>query len=329
MFDHAHIQIYAFESIPLDRDIYLMDEEWMAEFAIAMTRSIEADGESAYSVGYYSYAAARAIGSESVELSWYPNVYDRFHQVRITLPRSAFITCVGSWQHDYKPIVFVRRGWLTNLYVRSHSVFALVDAIGVKAALARGALKRLKLIELRSRIDEIAAESPSVAFISFADSLMLKSNYTVGLYGSDIKDTYDPEKIVRLLPDIQAAYQSILGMGIYAVITQGSNEYYDDGLLHVSGTKNHISFNSLGLPFAQTQAIEHSARAAIRSGIHPAADAYLDETFYHSLRFKTTFAKNAGRKFSYSAPMATGPSYYFPVSLQLLANNLEPPIGDS
>jgi hypothetical protein len=323
MFDHLLIQVHAFEDIPLDQDLNLMDEKWMAEFEAALVKTFDGCGGTAYSVGYYSPAVARAIGPDSMELSWYPNIYDRFHQVRITLPRSEFITCVGNWQYDYNPLIFVRGGWLTNLHLRSHSVFALIDAINIKEALASGTLTRPKLIGLRDWIDEIAAGNPAVAFMSFADSLLLKSNYSVGQYDSDIKYTYEPEKILRLLPDIRAAYQSVLGLEIYAVVTQGSNEYYDDGLLHISRTHNHISFNSLGLPFAQTQAIEHCARAAIKSGIHPVADAYLDESFYHSLRFKATFAKNEEPRFRYAAPMATGPSYYFPLSFELLADNLE------
>jgi hypothetical protein len=195
----------------------------------------------------------------------------------------------------------------------------------VKKALASGILARSKLIELRNRIDEIAARNPCVAFMSFADSLLLKSNYSVGQYDSDIKYTYDPERILRLLPEIQAAYASVLGLEIYAVVTQGSNEYYDDSLLHISSSNNHISFNSLGLPFAQTQAIEHSARAAIKLRVHQPADAYLDETFFHSLRFRHGFRKNEEPKFSYIAPMATGPTHYFPVSFALLSDNLEPP----
>jgi len=326
MFDHSLIQIYEFEDIPLDQDLNLMDEKWMTEFEAAMVKSLNDSDETAYSVGYYSDAAARAIGPDSIELSWYPNTHDRFHQVRITLPRSEFITCVGSRQYDYKPLIFVRGDWLTNLHLRSHSVFALIDAINVKKALASGSLTRPKLIELRNRIDGIAADNPAVAFISFADNLLLKSNYSVGQHDSDIKYTYEPERILRLLPDIQAAYQGVLGLDIYAVVTQGSNEYYDDGLMHSSSTHNHISLNSLGLPFAQIQAIDQGVRAAIKSGIHPAQDAYLDETFYHSLRFRYVFAvtKNEQPRFPYTAPMVTGPSYYFPVSFRLLADNLEP-----
>ncbi len=182
MFDHPKIQVYPFEGVPLNEDLNLMDEKWLREYEEALVRSVKETGESAYTVGYYSAASARAISSDFIELSWYPNTHDRFHQVRITLPRSAFIICVGSWQFDYDPVIFVRGDWLTNLHLRSHSVFALIDAIGVKSALARGALTRPELIKLRDRIDVIAAANPTVAFVSWADSLLLKSNYSVGQY---------------------------------------------------------------------------------------------------------------------------------------------------
>lgn len=325
MFSHRNIQIFRFEEVPLGRDLSLMDVKWMAAYEAALVASVSETGESAHTVGYYSRAAARAIGVDFIELSWYPNTFDRFHEVRITLPRSAFVTCVASWQYDYDPVIFVDGDWLTNQHLRSHSVFALVDAINVKAALSSGALTHSKLIALRDRIDAIAVANPSVAFMSFADSLLLKSNYSVGQYDSAVRYTYDPERILRLLPDIQTAYREVLGLNIYAVVTQGSNEYYDDELLHIAASCNHISFNSLGLPFAQTQAIEHAARDAIRAKQHEPADAYVDETFYHSLRFRHMFDKCAVPKFRYDAPMATGPTFYFPVSFAPLADNLEPP----
>jgi hypothetical protein len=324
MFDHPLIQIYAFEDIPLDQDLNLMDEKWMAKFEAALVKSLDRGDETAYSVGYYSTAVARAIGPDSMELSWYPNIHTRFHQVRIILPRSEFITCVESWQYDYKPLIFVRGDWLTSLHLRSHSVFGLIDAINVKQALASGTLTRPKLIGLRNRLDEIAATNAAVAFMSFADSLLLKSNYSVGQYDRDVKYTYEPERLLRLLPDLRAAYRSVLGLEIYAVFTQGSNEYYDDGLLHISSTHNHISLNSLGLPFEQIMAIDNCVHAAIKSDIHPIADVYLDESLYHSLRFNATFSKNGKPRFPYRSRMATGPSYYFPMSFQLLADNLEP-----
>lgn len=323
MFDHPLIQTYAFEDIPLGQDLSLMDEIWMAKYEAALTTSVDGYGESAHLIGYHAPATATFIGDASTELNWYPNTHDRFHQVCITLPKFAFVTCVASWHYDYDPVIFVRSDWLTNLHLRSHSVFALIDAINVKKALACGLLTRSKLVSLRDKIDEIAASNPSVVFMSFADSLLLKINYSVGQYNSYIKYTYEPEKIIRLLESIRLAYQSTLGLGIYTIITQGINEYYDDTLLHISSTKNHISFNSLGLPFAQIQAIEHHARAALKAGVHPAADVYLDGAFYHSIRFKSEFIKNEEPKFPYTSPIIAENNYYFPMSLRRLTKNLK------
>ncbi|MDQ6702275.1 MAG: hypothetical protein M3Z96_03770 [Pseudomonadota bacterium] len=91
MFDHDLIEKHAFESVPLGRDLYLMDEKWMQAYEkalLALVRGGEYDP-----VGYISYAAARAINAEAIELSWYPNIHDRFHEVRVILPRSQFVTC--------------------------------------------------------------------------------------------------------------------------------------------------------------------------------------------------------------------------------------------
>jgi hypothetical protein len=322
VFDHPLIQVYQFEDVPLNRDLKILAVEWAAEFEAAMIKSFDS-GDTAYTVGYYSAVAAREIRPDFIELTWYPNTYDRFHQVRIVLPRTEFVTCVGSWQYDYDPIIIARSEWLNSLHLRSNSVFAFVDAVNAKNAIASGFLTRADLIMLQKRIDAIADANPTVAFMSFGDSLMLKSNYKIGMYNSEVKYSYEPEKILRLLPDIRAAYKEEIGLDVYVVVTQGSNEYYDDDLLHISESQNHISFNSLGLPFAQLLAIEQSARAAGKSGIHPFADIYLDESFYHSLRFKSGFNKNEGARFPYVAPMASGVSEYFPMSFKLLEEKLE------
>lgn len=322
MFDHDLIEKHAFENIPLDRDIYLMDEKWMQAYEKALLTFL--DGSDYDHVGYISYAAARAISAEAIELSWYPNVVDRFHEVRVTLPRSQFVTCTECCQFDEKPRIFVRGDWLTNLYMRTYSVFALIDAIGVKNALANGTLTRPKLIVLRDKIDEIATRYPTLAFISFADSLLVKSNWSVGQWDSDVRYTYEPEAIIRLLPELNTAYHDILEMNIYAVIAQGNNEYYDDGLLHISTAQNHVSLNSLGLPFAQIMAIECAARKAIHEKIHTHAEVYMDENFFRSLRLDYNFKKNSLPKHAYAAPMTSGPSYYFLESRQTLLDNLQP-----
>ena len=83
----------------------------------------------------------------------------------------------------------------------------------------------------------------------------------------------------------------MLGFDIYAILTQGSNEYYEEPLLHISNTQNHICLNSLGVPFAELLAIENAVKAAFKSGIHPPMQVYMDEQFYHSLQLKYEYKK--------------------------------------
>jgi hypothetical protein len=323
MFDHSQIRKYDFADVPLNQDIFLMDEKWASQYEKALVRMFNG-GEYA-NVGYISYAAARGVRKSSIDLSWYPNISDRFHEVSVTLPRDQFVTCIDCPNYDDKPRIFVRGGWLRNLHLRAYSVFAIVDAIGVKNALASGQLTRRKLINLRRRIDKIAKRYPAISFVSFADSLLIKSNWFVGQYDSHIKYTYAPEVVIRLIADIRSAYLDVLGMEIYAVLTQGSNEYYDDALLHISSTQNHISLNSLGLPFAQLMSIDDAARRAIRDHVHGPAELYMDKNFYHSLNFVHGFGKNTRPKHRYHSRMSTEDSFYFYSDYQTIMDNLTPP----
>jgi hypothetical protein len=300
-----------------------MDERWMAEWEATCISMFAGGSRSPYEVGYVSHAAVRSIGSSAMELSWYPNTHTRFHEMKIVLPQAQLIRCVGCYEYDVKPYLFIRRGWLGHMHLRAHSVFALIDAIGVKRAILESTLSRARLVRLRKRIDTVAQKYPSIVFTSFADSLLLKSNWFVGQYNSRTKYSYDPEIFLKVIKQISGIYEKVLGMPVYAVLTQGSNEYFDDTLVHISN--NHISLNSLGLPFAQLLAIDNAARVAIRSGVHPPADLYMDEDFFHSLSFKYDFAstKNERPNNAYQPPMGVGPSSYFHLNLDEVLRNLK------
>ena len=321
-FDHPDIQKYQLENVPLNHDIYLMDESWIGAYEGALLQGL-AGGEWTHP-GYISYAAARGVTAQGLELSWYPNIHDRFHEMRIHLPRSAFVMCVGCRSCDEKPRIFVKSEWLTDLHLRANSVFALVDAIGVKKALAEGVLSESKLDNLRDRIDQIASSYSEIAFVSFADSLLLKTNWAVGQWDNPVKYSYEPERIIKVLPEIALAFEEALGLPIYAVVTQGRNEFYRDELMHVSGGGNHISLNSLGLPFAQLQAIEHAVRSAIRNGQHDPVELYMDEHFFNSLKWRTEFSfkKHLEPRFPYLAPMSATGSEYVLGSFRAVLDNL-------
>ena len=112
-------------------------------------------------------------------------------------------------------------------------------------------------------------------------------------------------------------------MSIYAVITQGVNEYADTSLIHISPARAHVSLNSLGLPFAQLLAIDEAARHGIRSGRHGPHELYVDDLFFHSLRFKYGFDKHAQPNASYVAPMSIAEGKYYCTSAEAILANLD------
>ncbi|MBB2495956.1 RNA-binding protein [Aquipseudomonas ullengensis] len=321
-FSHPEFQHHPFEDAPLNRDLYLMGEQWMPEYEAAVVGMLK--GKAFQTVGYISYASIRRVNPNSLEISWYPNLNDRFHEVSILLPREAFVICVGCPNYDERPHIFVKDSWLSSLHLRPYSAFALIDAIGVRTALRDGSLNSESLMRLRSRIDDIASSATSVSFVSFADSLLLKSNWFVGQYDSNISYSYEPEALIRLFPSIADAFQRELGMEVYAAITQGVNEYNDSSPHHISPSGNHISLNSLGLPFAQLLSIDDAARTAIRAGRHEPKELYIDKKLFHSLHFQHDFDKIAQPKAPYSAPMFSDLDEYYYLDCDTLLSNLQP-----
>lgn len=320
MFDNENFTVYEFTDIPLNRDCFLMGEQYIQEYEQEFLKFFSENGVDHPNIGYISYIAVRNINEASLELSWYPNVNDRFHEVSITLPKEELIICVDCWNYDEKPHLFVKDNWLKKLHLKHYSSFAMIDAIGVKNAIQRGLLSKNKLANLRSTIDKLASEYPEISFVSFADSVLLKTNWTVGHYQSDIIYTYHPELLVHIFQKLKSIYSNCLGLNIYGVFTQGSNEYYDEGLLHISSSQNHICLNSLGVPFADLLAIDETARRYIKERIHPPCELYMDSHFYHSLNFNFGFDKHQTPKQHYPTKIKANGSYYYCQSSTILEN---------
>lgn len=301
-----------------------MSEIYIEEFSDALVKMLEGEECNPYEVGYVSNVAARKVNAKSIEMSWYANVHTRFHEVSIALPFDRIKACVSCWKYDIKPYVFVDQNYIEELYTSEYVVFCLVDAIGVKQAIKNGELCLDQLLALRSNIDTLAEKYGQVTFVSFADSLLLKSNWAPGYFVKDIECTYEPELFLEIVRELEKIYREVLGLEIYAVLAQGDNEYRGESALHRSDSGNHICLNSLGVPFAELLAIESAARLAIRNGVHEPAQLYMDEQYYHSLRLEYKFDKSNKPKNSYSAIMKPYDSFYFYNS----ANNLLAHIRD-
>jgi hypothetical protein len=321
MFQRAEFGSTAFADVPLDRDIIVRDEREIEGYEREWTNHFEGKHAN-LAGGFVSYAAARSVDDEWIELSWYPNILDRFHEVSVFLPKSAFVACVDIWKYDEKPTIFVRSDWLTELHERPLAAFAIVDAIGIKDLLRAGNLHAKSLRHLRDEIDAIADRYPDFGFISFADSLLVKQAWSVGHVGSAIRYTYAPEMLLPVVVELHRAFERALGVKAYAIMTQGLNSYAEHTPLHRSASGNHISLNTLGLPFAQLMAIDDAARQSIRTNVHAPADLYLDSTFFRSLRLKAT-EKDVFSEYAYRSPMTKSlRSKYIATSLQAIVDQL-------
>jgi len=342
MFNHEIFEVFDFQNIPTGREGFLMDEKYMREYEENALR-VYAGGNNK-EVGLINWVVCNSIRENSLELSWYVNILDRFHSIPVILPKDKLVACVECLETDQRPRIFVKRDWLEDLFMQTHSVFCMVDAIGFKKLMENGNISRELLSVLRDKIDELGKEYPQIVFISFADSVLLKSNWavsyhakwlknawlrfvwrrlrSVGYHTKWMKSTYDPEIFIEVISKLADIYRDVLNLDIYAVLTQGGNGYYDNSLLHVSGAGNHISLNSLGIPFADLQAIELAAKRAIKQGEHGPAQLYMDKSFYLSLKFKGGFKHDEQPSHAYQSKVKSGNGRYYPIDIKTIENAL-------
>ena len=288
-----------------------MNEKYMHEYEDFMLKTFRNSGDDTEEPpGYVSFVAVREICEFSLRLSWYVNFIDRFHEIEIMLPKSEIIACAGSESWGDKPHVFVKSDWLNSIYLRHNSIFALVDATNMKAAINSGSVTRQKLIWLRNLIDDIALKHSDMLFISMADNVILKTNWTVGRFGSSVGYTYSPDNILEAIGEIADAFHEVLEMDVYAIVTQGSNEYYEDPLYYQK-LDNHVSLNSLGAPFANLVFIEQQVRTKGKHE-HGEHQLYLDSQFFHSLGIsQSTSIDFTERKHSYDSKLKPNAAYYW------------------
>lgn len=323
MFTHPQFRQIPIDEIPLDSDLIIMDERWIHDYEGEWLRQFNGDGAAEpYSVGYVTPVAARSVGGGWVELSWYVNISDRFHELPLFLPEDRIVLCVDVRDYDEKPHIFVRSDWLAGIHEKPLATFALVDAIGIKTLLQRGQLSSASLHALRSRIDNIAQKYSHLGFVSFADTLLVKQVWSVGHVGSSIRYTYSPEDVLPAIFDLHCAIKEVLAVDAYTVMTQGMNAYEDQAALHISAQRNHVSLNSLGVPFAQLLAIETAARLAIRDGRHAPCDLYMDTLFLRSLKLDYGFRQSLPL-WPYESPMTRAAGVtYVGTSIRAVLDNL-------
>ena len=174
----------------------------------------------------------------------------------------------------------------------------------------QGLIVNARLQDLRTRMDELASRFPSVSFITCADTVLLKSNWTAGYFPAGVKYTYNPEIFLGLFKEIRSLFEESVGLKVYGIFTQGTNEFYADPVMHISESKNHVCLNALGSPFADLFTIDNSARKAIKAKVHPRFELYLDEAYFLSLRLNFEFDRRQLPRFPYPKVLSNGSTKY-------------------
>jgi hypothetical protein len=283
-----HPRKIPFEDLPIHRDLFLVGSGELGAFKRAWARYLRAPGDSSPehpTASFCSYwAFVDQLARQSCDVNLCLDLGQRYHGIVRRLPKSNFVACFDYWHFEKRPYLIVDQSWLDANATALYSTYALVDAIGMKAVLrAEGALEKARVDKFRRALDKLAAKHPDHAFFSFADSVLIKTNWSVA---SKYAETFRPEAFLRLLRKVQNAFRNGLGLDAYAVVTQGANYYPDDALLKVSASQNHISLPSLGTPFAQLFEVDEAVRAAIRKRRHAPRSLYLTRWFFLALRLR-------------------------------------------
>jgi hypothetical protein len=298
---------YELDNLPTNRDCFLVDERHIGEFEDRWL-SINNGGEGWQESYLVTLAAVRRSDDLGASLSCYFDNVRRRHEVAVSLPRDSFVACVECSGYDCKPHIFVKSGWIRQLYARFYSIFCYVDFIGTKRKLHSGSLGQKELHALRDVIDGFAKNHPSICIVSFADSLWMKSSWVSGDFLRSVESTYCPEKMLFALNDLAGLCMKLHKMAFYSILAQGSNEYCSESGMHTSSSGNHVCMNCLGPPFALAFDIDKAARELDEQ---ERREVYMDNLFFMSLRMDAQCRQRFARHEYESAMLGDGKGSYW------------------
>ena len=320
----SQVEVYSFDKIPIGRDLFLIGSAQVEDLRREWERYLaEPDGTTPRHPNEsltFTWCAAQSISGESCDLNVCIDMTVRYHGAVRKLPRSKFVTCVHFWNYQKRPYLVVSQDWFDEIQQELYSLYALVDAIGVRKLMdsAEG-LSAARIVALKARVDEIAAQHADHAFFSFADSVIIKTNWSAR--AGEYTSSYQPERFLDVVQEVRGAIKAALGLASYAVVTQGANHLQQPTPMELSPKGSHVFLGSLGMPFANLMEIDAAAREAIHEKsdspkYHPATEFYLSESFAASLRLKYEQRDRLWIQMTgFTSKLGTvGPSAYLPVN---------------
>lgn len=282
-------EFFEFEDIPTGEDVCVIGDSHLAAIHREWSRYLaEPDGTAPDHPNMfldYRVCAVESVKESCCEINICINQNSRYHPAVRTLPRSQFVTGIRFRQYGKRDYLVVAQEWFDDIEAGRLSLYALVDAVDMRMLLERqGRITKEQLGTFRAGIDTLATAHPDHAFLAFADSVILKTNWSASY--DDYDKSYRPEHFLAIANSVAHVFKTAFGLNAYVIATQGFNHLVEDPLMQVSENQNHVFFGSLATPFAELFDIDAAVRRAIRHQSHEPADLYVSHALFLTLNFK-------------------------------------------
>lgn len=166
----------------------------------------------------------------------------------------------------------------------------------------------IKLLKKVQRIfDDFAKRHQNIVIWSFADSLIIKSNWC---YYKKIK--YCPESFLKTILELRTILSKKIGIKSYIILTQGQNYIGSDKTVHINSTCNHFGMLSYGPPFTSLFEIDNAVK---KLELKQKRSLYIEKKFYDSLNNKSFFDASTKNEFPFTCSFLKTDNKYIAVNV--------------
>lgn len=287
MFDHKYFEARIPEE-QVGSVVWIMSEKYMKDVEAEWLKHFSNDPSAdPIAVGTVSTAEIVGLNSSNLDIRYILNRQTRYHTIKHAIPKSVIKKWIGIyWNIGHKnDYLFVDDDWHDTFWNGHISTFLLVDAIGMKMKMSSDSKKLLEELNLLSqKVDALAKKYPQLLFISAADNIIVKANFSARA----IEPIYNPELLLYVCQDIRNIIKESIGCDSYGIFTQGFNFYNDESLFSIN--HNHLNTRSLGEPYRELFSLEVRIREDIRNG-ELAKSAYFSSDYFISLNLDREILK--------------------------------------
>ena len=286
---NQYFTFYDLPQLQLKKDYFLNSDLKSKEIEIEWLKYINhEDYKHPNSISEYFPFDILRISNDELFIRILMQRNDRWHTIKISLPISIFRVAYLAHTSETRAQIVVKEEWFKKLKEYSYSVYCIIDFIDMKKILSKlGSISAEQLNRIKYIVDVFATANPDYIFMSFADNILIKTNWKMDYKGNTT--IYNPEKLLRLIQKLRREIKLELGIDSYSIVSQGAN-YVDENFVNLEPiVKNHFFLPSLSTSFIEIFEIDNDIRNKIKSQELKRSEVYLENSFYQSTNRKFDF----------------------------------------